>query len=258
MRPRLKLMIWTILTVFVLPIAVRAGFYMAGDGPRDWRTANYASTGLLPPAAQDREPRVLVFAARNFSWRGIFASHTWIVVKAADAATYTRYDVSGFSSNPIRVNAYPPDGLWFSAKPRVIADLRGPAAAQAIPKIQSAVADYAYAGPGSYRLWPGPNSNTFIATLLRAAPELDAAMPPEAVGRDYRVDGWLAGLTASRTGVEVSLYGALGAKLGWVEGVEVNFLGLVAGLDIRHPAVKIPGFGRIGVDPVQTATAQPR
>jgi hypothetical protein len=33
----------------------------------------------------------------------------------------------------------------------------------------------------------------------------------------------------------------------WVEGLEVNVLGLVAGLDLRHPAVKLPGFGRIGV-----------
>ena len=27
----------------------------------------------------------------------------------------------------------------------------------------------------------------------------------------------------------------------------MNFLGLVAGLDLRHPGVKLPGFGRIGV-----------
>jgi hypothetical protein len=30
--------------------------------------------------------------------------------------------------------------------------------------------------------------------------------------------------------------------------VEVNFLGLVAGLDLRHPALKLPAFGRIGFD----------
>jgi hypothetical protein len=40
----------------------------------------------------------------------------------------------------------------------------------------------------------------------------------------------------------------IGVKLGWVEGVEVNFLGLVAGLDLRHPALKLPAFGRIGFD----------
>ncbi|MFN2624441.1 MAG: hypothetical protein ABR611_16595, partial [Chthoniobacterales bacterium] len=66
-----------------------------------------------------------------------------------------------------------------------------------------------------------------------------------------------AGLSDSGTGVEASLWGLLGVKLGWVEGIEVNFLGLVAGLDLRHPAVKLPGFGRIGVDgAVATAAAK--
>ena len=46
-------------------------------------------------------------------------------------------------------------------------------------------------------------------------------------------------------------------KLGWVEGVEVDLLGLVAGLDLRHPGVKLPGFGRIGLEsPVATALAR--
>ena len=46
-------------------------------------------------------------------------------------------------------------------------------------------------------------------------------------------------------------------KLGWVEGVELDLLGLVAGLDLRHPGVKLPGFGRIGVEsPVATALAR--
>ena len=64
------------------------------------------------------------------------------------------------------------------------------------------------------------------------------------------------GLTDSGTGVEASLWGMLGVKLGWVEGVEMNFLGLVAGLDLRNPGVKLPGFGRIGL-PQQTAIAGP-
>ncbi len=49
----------------------------------------------------------------------------------------------------------------------------------------------------------------------------------------------------------------LGVKLGWVEGVEFNFLGLVAGLDLRRPALKLPGFGRLGVGfPNAAAAAQ--
>jgi hypothetical protein len=96
-------------------------------------------------------------------------------------------------------------------------------------------------------MWPGPNSNTFIAAVLRAAPELAMTLPPNAVGKDFR-DGFYAGLTDSRTGVELSMFGLLGIKAGWVEGLELNLLGLVAGLDLRHPAVKLPGFGRIGID----------
>jgi hypothetical protein len=83
--------------------------------------------------------------------------------------------------------------------------------------------------------------------VLRAVPELQVTLPSNAVGKDFR-DRPYAGLTDSGTGVEISLWGVLGFKAGWVEGVELNFLGLVAGLDLRHPAVKLPGFGRVGLD----------
>ena len=41
--------------------------------------------------------------------------------------------------------------------------------------------------------------------------------------------------------------GYLGLTIGWVEGLEVNFLGAVLGLDIRRPALKLPGIGRLGM-----------
>jgi hypothetical protein len=91
--------------------------------------------------------------------------------------------------------------------------------------------------------------------VLRAVPELATTLPPNAVGKDFRALPYL-GWTDSGTGVEASLWGLLGVKLGWVEGVELNFLGLVAGLDVRHPAVKLPGFGRLGIDD-GTAIAAP-
>ena len=86
-------------------------------------------------------------------------------------------------------------------------------------------------------------------------PELGITLPSNAMGKDFRAYPYL-GLTDSRTGVEASLWGLLGVKLGWVEGVEVNFLGLVAGIDLRHPAVKLPGFGRVGLSN-GTAVAAP-
>jgi hypothetical protein len=45
--------------------------------------------------------------------------------------------------------------------------------------------------------------------------------------------------------------GYLGLTVGWVEGVELNFFGSVLGLDIRRPALKLPGLGRLGVPQIQ-------
>jgi hypothetical protein len=80
---------------------------------------------------------------------------------------------------------------------------------------------------------------------LRAVPELRITLPPNALGRDFRPEAYF-GLTDSRTGIEGNLWGLAGIKLGWIEGIEINFFGLVAGLDLRNPAVKLPGFGRLG------------
>jgi len=230
---------------FVLPVAYETGLYAATDHPANFRRANWSSTGLLPPAAEDSAPRVLVFAARNGTWRSIFAVHTWIVLKPENGS-YTRYEVTGFGQ-PVRVNWMAPDAHWYSNTPQVVADIHGPLAAQAIPKITAAVDNYAYAKFGDYRIWPGPNSNTFVATVLRAAPELQVAMPPTAIGKDFRADNSIAGWTPSRTGFEVELFGLLGLKAAWVEGIEINLFTLVAGLDLRDPAIKLPGIGRIGL-----------
>ena len=237
--------------MFALPVAAKALLWSLEDRPRNWWEARWTSAGILPAAASDPEPRVYVFAARTAGWRSIFAVHTWIVVKPANATDYTRYEVTGFGQ-PLHVNGHAPDAYWIGNKPEMIAAIGGERAAAAIPKIEAAIKGYAYAADGAYRLWPGPNSNTFVATVLRAVPELEVAMPPEAIGKDFRADGSLFGLTESKTGVEMSLYGLLGLKVGLVEGLEVNFLSLVAGLDTRRPAVKIPAFGRIGFDLLQS------
>ena len=247
-----------VLVVFLAPVAAKAVLW-SFEEPRHWQTARWSSAGMLPEAASDPEARIVVFAARTAGWRGIFAVHTWIVVKAADADAYTRYEVTGFG-RALRINGRPPDGYWVGDRPRIVADVRGARAAAAIPKIEAAIMAYPYTEYGDYRVWPGPNSNTFVATVLRAVPELEIALPPEAIGKDYRVDGALFGRTDSRTGVEVNLQGLLGIKIGKVEGIEVNVLTLVAGLDALRPAVKIPAFGSIDLDRIapRSAVADPK
>ena len=141
-------------------------------------------------------------------------------------------------------------------RPVAIADISGSDAEKLITRIEEAVKAYNYQHAGDYRIWPGPNSNSFTAAILRAVPELGVALPPNAVGRDFRSRPY-AGLTDSRTGVELNAGGFVSLKIGWVEGLEINLLGLVAGLDLRHPGIKLPGFGRIGIPaPVATALAR--
>jgi Protein of unknown function (DUF3750) len=254
MRSRSRKMLVGILALFLSPLAVHAALSVGEDRVGSISEADWSSVGMLPPATAEHEARLLVFAGRLGSWRGIFAVHSWIVYKPEGAATWSRYDVVGWG-RPVHCNGWDPDGRWFGDVPRVLADVRGAAAAALIPKVEATIAGYGYNHLGDYRAWPGPNSNTFIATLLRAVPELGITLPSNAVGKDFRAHPYL-GLTDSGTGVEASLWGLLGVKLGWIEGVEVNFFGLVAGLDLQHPAVKLPGFGRVGLG-IGTAIAAP-
>ena len=244
-RTSRKSLVLALFGLLLLPLAARATIFAFEDRPRSWRDADWSSIGSLPAAEKYPDARVLILSGRTGGWKGVVAVHSWIVVKREKARSWTRYDVVGWG-NPVRVNGWAPDGRWYGDRPVVIADLKGAAAEKLIPKIEAAITSYQFNNAGDYRIWPGPNSNTFVATVLRAAPELGATLPPNAIGRDFRPQAYL-GRTDSGTGVEVNLWGLLGLKLGWVEGVELNFFGLVVGFDLKNPALKLPGIGRLGV-----------
>jgi hypothetical protein len=235
-----------LLALLVVPIVVSAARYWMGDRSVDWQSADRSSAGLLPPPAAHPEALVRVFAARTVRWRGIFAVHSWIVFKEKGASRYTRYDYTAWGE-PIRLNGFAADGRWFGDVPTAIAAADGDAATAMIPKIQAAIASYSWRSYGDYRAWPGPNSNTFVAAVLAAVPELQVALPPTAIGKDFPYAGNAFGWTPSGTGVRATLGGYLGVTAGWVEGLELNLLGAVFGLDIRRPAIKLPGIGRLGV-----------
>lgn len=257
MRARAKLLVVLFLAFFLVPLAARAALFAFEDRPRSWREADWSSVGMLPPAAAHPQARVLVMSGRTGGLKGLVAVHSWIVIKHENAPAWTRYDVVGWGT-PVRRNGWAPDGRWFGGVPFIVADVRGAAANAIIPRLEKAIADYQYANAGDYRLWPGPNSNTFVATVLRAVPELAVALPANAIGKDFRGETFYFGPTGSRTGWEINISGVLGLKIGWVEGVEINLLGLVIGADFRRPALKVPGFGRIGVDlpPANAASAE--
>jgi len=231
---------------YLLPLAVSAVLYHLDGTGAGWMTADRSSAGLLPPPARDTAAVVRVFSAQTVRWRGIFATHSWIVLKPAGASSYTRYDYTAWGE-PIRMNGFEPDGRWFGHPPAVVFAADGPAAEAMISRLQAAVRDYAWRKQGDYQAWPGPNSNTFVAAVMDAVPDIHAALPPTAVGKDYPYDGRWLRWTPSGTGLRLTLGGYAGVTLAWVEGLEVNILGAVAGFDLRRPAVKLPGLGRIGV-----------
>jgi hypothetical protein len=131
--------------------------------------------------------------------------------------------------------------------PETVVAVDGALAETLIPKIRHVIENYKFRAYGDYSAWPGPNSNTFVQATLDSVPELRAALPPTAIGKDYPYTGRWFGFTPSGTGVYVTLSGYLGLKIGWVEGFEFNLFGAVLGFDVRRPALKFPGLGRLGV-----------
>lgn len=189
-----------------------------------------------------------VYAARTVGWRGLMGVHTWISFKPSRAPAYTRYEVMGWGvgngAPAVRVNRSGPDNYWFGSRPDRLVDLRGDGVDELITRIQAAVEAYPY--PNSYRTWPGPNSNTFIAYLGRAVPELRLDLPATAIGKDFIPGGWPVARSPSGTGVQVSVFGLAGVLAGMEEGVELNVLGLTFGVDLKLPALKLPAVGRVG------------
>jgi hypothetical protein len=235
--------------LFLAPLALHAVWWLSHDTAVAWNQADWSSARLLPAARAKPEAIVHVYAARTGRWKGIFAHHSWVVIKERGASSYVRYDKVAWG-RPVKVDNWAPDARWYGHGPTLVGSVEGPAAEALIPKIKAAVARYPHNQSGGYSVWPGPNSNSFVSYVLAAIPEAAIALPPTAIGKDWHAQTFYIGLTPSRTGVQLSLGGLLGFSLGWVEGAEFNVLGLVTGIDIRRPAVKLPGFGRIGLGAV--------
>ena len=231
---------------------------LAGCSSGDWRTASHDAVGLAPDPARHREPIVQVYAARAWGWRKYFGVHTWIAVKPADAKAYTVYEVVGWqlrwSDSAVVIGARAADGRWYGAAPELLADRRGAGVDALIARIDQAARSYPWAG--EYTVWPGPNSNTFTAWVLRQVPELRADLPPTAIGKDYL--GKAARARApSGSGGQLTLFGLLGVTLSSVEGIEINLLGLDFGVDPWPPALRLPFAGRLGFSDTVTVPPDP-
>lgn len=210
-----------------------------------WWNASREPAGLAPNPTTTPEAIIQVYGARTFSWRGYFGIHTWIAVKPTQAKTYTVYEVIGWLQrrklSVVSIHQNAPDRHWYGNLPEILLEKRGGGVDAMIKKIDQAARAYPYSD--SYTIWPGPNSNTFIAWISRAVPELQLDLPPTAIGKDY-LNPWFFSRAPSGSGYQFSLFGLLGILVSPIEGFELNFLGLTFGFDLDPLAIKLPVVGR--------------
>ena len=195
-------------------------------------------------------PIVQVYAARTRGKKGMLAVHSWIVTKGRGESSYRRHEVVGWqlrwSENAVRSGGwfnhdYP---QWYGNDATLLVEHRGKGVDDLIAQIEAAVESYPY--KSRYRLWPGPNSNTFIAYIGKEVPALKLDLPSTAIGKDYRPLSEMIGRSASGSGIQLSFFGAFSLSLGVEEGIEINLLGLSFEWDVFDWAIELPVIGRIG------------
>jgi hypothetical protein len=188
------------------------------------------------------------------------AAHYWFVVFDPVSRQWHRWEVwqvkeaGGQSIGHVHCDLMHPDSGVGGGAYRIVAEWGG-SAARAICAVLTHAQDYPYRD--RYRAWPGPNSNTFVAWVLREA-GLHHSLDPRAIGKDYC--GLLGMRLSSRppcAQVETPL---LGVRLSLQDGVELHLLCFTFGLRLSPPEVDTP-FGRLGVrktaDPARNARPGP-
>jgi hypothetical protein len=118
---------------------------------------------------------------------GLFAAHYWFVV--FDGESCHRWEVwqtknaGGRSIGHVHCDLKPADAGVGGGPARVAAEWTGPQAV-AIQSVLEKAETYPHCG--RYLVWPGPNSNTFVAWVLRRA-RVEHKLGPMALGKRYPV-----------------------------------------------------------------------
>jgi hypothetical protein len=76
-----------------------------------------------------------------------------------------------------------PDRYWYGEKPRILKEHRGAGVDEMIDAVDKAA--QAYPWKTTYKVFPGPNSNTFTAWIAKQVPELKLNLPFSAIGTGF-------------------------------------------------------------------------
>lgn len=142
---------------------------------------------LAPDPAQHEEAIIQVYGADVWGFRGNFAIHTWIATKSHGASEYRIYQVIGWRlrrGRPVlSVESGNPARDWFGAPAILLHELRGTEAQMLIDRVHEAALSYPF--KRAYKMWPGPNSNSFTAWVGLEVPELGLELPFKAIGQSW-------------------------------------------------------------------------
>jgi len=171
----------------LLIVVITVLFLVGCSSHADWHTASRESAGIAPDPAVTNEAVLQVYGADAWSWRGWFAIHTWIAAKRTGETGYTVYDVIGWrggnGSQVLGISQDIPDRYWYGEKPQLLKTHRGVGVDELIDAVDKAAR--AYPWKATYKVFPGPNSNTFTAWVGRQVPELKLNLPFSAIGSGY-------------------------------------------------------------------------
>jgi len=130
---------------------------------------------------------VQVYGADVWGFRGKFAIHTWVATKAKNEPAYTIHQVIGWRlrrGRPVvSISEGNPAKPWYGSPAVLLHEARGPRADALVAEIRNAVDAYPYAR--EYKMWPGPNSNSFVAWIGLQVPDLGLELPVKAIGQSW-------------------------------------------------------------------------
>jgi hypothetical protein len=203
-----------------------------------------ARSGILQPVHAG-EMEVRLCYARLPSVLKPVAAHAFLLAYDPQRRQWNRWEVwqnssqCGTSWEYVHLNLLAPQSGVGGGAPWVARVWRGADARRLFEVLQHPAA---YPHHNRYSPWPGPNSNTFVAWVLKEA-GVPVDFSPLAIGKDYR--GLIGGgVTSTRTGLQLETP-LLGLKAGVKDGVELHVMAVTLGIDLWPPALKTP-FGRIG------------
>lgn len=140
-----------------------------------------------PDPLDHQDAIIQVYGADVWGFRGNFAIHTWIATKSHGAADYQIYQVIGWrlrrARSVLSVSTGNPARPWYGSPAILLHEIRGAKAEALIDQVHDAALRYPF--ERQYKMWPGPNSNSFTAWVGLEVPGLNLDLPLKAIGQSW-------------------------------------------------------------------------